>query len=77
MNLRYTVSADHVSPRFTFVRHEAIATPSPGREGFWFATSDGLGCSKDYRSADSAVRSLFEANACTNIRLYDAGLRRD
>ena len=71
--LRYQVSADHVSPRYRFVRHEAVAKRSPGREGYWFATSDGLGCSKDYSSPDAAVRSLFQANACTNIRLYDAG----
>lgn len=77
MPLKYTVSADHVSPRFTFVRHPAVAKEAPGRPGFWYATADNLGCSKDYATADAAVRSLFQANACTNIRLYDAGYAHD
>jgi hypothetical protein len=77
MKLRYTVNADHVSPRYRLVRHEAIAKPSPGQEGFWFATSDFLGCSEDYSSPDAAVRSLFETNGNTRIRLHDAGMANE
>lgn len=66
-NTLYTVSARHASPRFAFTDHEAVAKPSPGLPGKWYATSDGLGCSKDYNSPEAAVRSLFTASACTSI----------
>lgn len=71
--IKYAVSANHVSPRWQFTDHEAVAKPAPGRDGFWFATSDGLGCSKDYRSPEAAVKALFQAEACTAIVLREVG----
>jgi hypothetical protein len=65
----YLVSADHRSPRWQFKDKPVSVKPSPGRDGFWYATSDGLGCSKDYDSQERAARSLFIDNACTNIRV--------
>lgn len=64
---KYLVTAAHVSPRFTFKDHPAQAKPAPGHDGYWFATSDGLGCSADYETPQGAVGSLFYMNACTNV----------
>lgn len=69
MPLTYKVSASHVSPRFTFTDHAVTVKEAPGHPGFWHATAVNLGCSKDYSTAEAAARSLFEDNACTNIRI--------
>lgn len=64
----FKVTASHVSPRFCFTDEIVRVKPSPGRDGFWYATGE-LGCSKDYSSPERAARSMFEDNACTNIRV--------
>jgi hypothetical protein len=66
---KYLVTAAHVSPNWCFKDHPATAKQSPGLPGKWFATSDRLGCSRDYDTAEMAVRSLFYANACHSVRL--------
>jgi hypothetical protein len=68
---KYLVTAAHVSPRWCFKDHLAIARPAPGRDGFWCATSDQLGCSRDHHRPEDAVRSLFYANACHGVRLVE------
>jgi hypothetical protein len=69
--IKYYVSADHVSSRFTFRNELVTVKESPGRPGYWYANGK-LGCSKDYSSADRAARAMFEDNACTNIRVTNA-----
>lgn len=65
----FKVSANHVSPNWRFEDHVVTAKPSPGLPGKWYATADRLGCSRDYATAEDAVRSLFYANACTSVRV--------
>ncbi len=66
---KYLVTAAHVSPNWCFKDHPAVAKQSPGLPGKWYATSDGLGCSRDCDTAEMAVRSLFYANACHGVKL--------
>lgn len=67
---RYSVTAKHVSPRYTFVGEIVEAKEAPGHDGYWYAKGS-LGCSKDYSSPERAVRSLFEDNACTAITVTE------
>jgi hypothetical protein len=69
MPIKFTVTAAHYSPRWCFKDHPAVAKESPGRPGWWFATSDRLGCSRDAQTPEKAVESLFYANACHGVRL--------
>lgn len=69
MNKLFHVTASHVAASWCFTDHPAIAKPSPGLPGKWYATSDRLGCSRDYDTPEAAVKSLFHANACSNVRL--------
>lgn len=68
MKTIYLVSADHVSPRFTFVNEAVEVSPSPGLPGRWYAWGK-LGCSKDYTSPERAAAAMFHDNACTNVRV--------
>jgi hypothetical protein len=69
MATTYRVTADHVHPDYRFQDKEVKAHKDS--DGY-YATSSGLGCSKTYRTADAAVRSLFADQACTNIRVVIA-----
>lgn len=69
MNKSFRVTASHVSPNWCFADHPAVAQPSPGLPGKWYATSERLGCSRDYDTAEEAVKSLFHANACSDVNL--------
>lgn len=66
--ITFLVSADHVHSDYRFQNKEVKVRQDV--DGY-FATSDGLGCSKTYRTAEAAARSLFADNACTNIRLTE------
>jgi hypothetical protein len=66
MDKLFLVSADHAHADYRFVSHVVRARQST--DGTWFATASGLGCSKDYATAEEAVKALFEAQACFNIR---------
>ncbi len=68
---RYLVTAAHYAPSWCFKDHPAVANPAPGHDGWWFATSDRLGCSRDHTTPEAAVRSLFYANACHGVRLVE------
>lgn len=65
----FVVCADHVFPRFAFTNHP-VRAKRDRYDGTWYATSDGLGCSKNYRTARDAAVSLFLDNACTHVRVY-------
>jgi S-formylglutathione hydrolase FrmB len=66
----YLVTADHVVAKYA-CRDLPVVVTDDGEYGF-YANARGYGCSKNYKTAETAIRSLFADHACTNVRIIKA-----
>ncbi len=66
----YLVSADHVVAEYA-CRDLPVVVTDDGEYGF-YANASGYGMSKNYKTAESAIRSMLADHACTNVRISKA-----
>lgn len=66
----YLVSADHVVPKYG-CKDLPIVVTNDGEYGF-YANAPGYGCSKNYPTAERAIRAMLADHACTNVRMRAA-----
>lgn len=59
----FRVSALHQAAGYSLEGELVTVSPSPGREGFWYASSARLGCGKDRPSPQEAIGYLLN-NEC-------------
>ena len=76
MKKLFTVSADHVSPRFALNGATVECRTNDDGET-WYAVLPGFGCGRSLEKPESAVRALLAANGCKNIRIAEMALELD
>lgn len=67
----FLVTADHVVAKHACVNLEVVCRSYDTGTGqvLWYAIAPGYGCSKNYRTAETAIREMLTDHACTNIRI--------
>lgn len=70
VNRRFIVSADHVMAKYVLKQELFVVSESrhPGRLAYW-TTHPVLGCSKDYPTAEGAIRGILHDHAHYNVRI--------
>jgi hypothetical protein len=66
----YRFSADHVSPSWRFDNEPITVFDGTDESGLvYYSTHPKLGCSKNYKTPDEAIRGMVGEHGCTNIRV--------
>lgn len=66
---KYNVSASHPHPEYAFNNTEVMVAEN--HDGTFFANHPKLGCGKDYKTAEAAIRGLFQSHACNVTKIEE------
>ncbi len=67
----FLVTAHHPHPSFCFCRHP-VRVSQDAFDHTFYADAATLGCGRNYRTANEAIKGLFEAHACTVTKIESA-----